>query len=199
MIVTHLYGRLADLDQLKQIADARGVALIEDCAQAHGAERRGRKAGSVGAIGSFSFYPTKNLGALGDAGALTTNDDRLADALKRLRQYGWSGKYNAVQPYGRNSRLDEMQAAMLRVKLPKLDAWNARRREIIARYRRAGSNACTFSMHPARITRRIFASSAAPSATLCAHFSRRATLARTFTIQFRITVRRRCGIFFPQI
>ena len=140
IIITHLYGQLADLDRLMSIADGHGVPVIEDCAQAHGAERGGRKAGTAGAIGCFSFYPTKNLGALGDGGALTTNEDALADTLKALRQYGWRSKYNADRPYGRNSRLDELQAAVLRVKLPKLDGWNARRREIMRRYRASGGS-----------------------------------------------------------
>lgn len=143
VIVAHLYGRLAAVEEIAQIAAAHGIALIEDCAQAHGADRGGRKAGSFGVIGCYSFYPTKNLGALGDGGALITNDTQLDEALRRLRQYGWSGKYNAVQPYGRNSRLDEMQAAVLRFKLPKVDAWNARRRAIIVRYRDAAAPACS--------------------------------------------------------
>jgi aminotransferase EvaB len=143
VIVTHLYGRLADLNSMMNITGRYGVPLIEDCAQAHGAERGERKAGTVGAIGCFSFYPTKNLGALGDGGALTTNDDQLSEAIRRLRQYGWRAKYDAVQAYGRNSRLDELQAAVLRLKLPKLDAWNARRRSIIGRYRQAASSGCS--------------------------------------------------------
>jgi len=140
VIATHLYGRLADLEGLMQVTGPRHIPIVEDCAQAHGAEQGGRKAGAVGAIGCFSFYPTKNLGALGDGGALTTNDDRLAESMGRLRQYGWRGKYDAVQAYGRNSRLDELQAAVLRLKLSKLDAWNARRRAIIGRYRQAASD-----------------------------------------------------------
>jgi dTDP-4-amino-4,6-dideoxygalactose transaminase len=139
VVITHLYGRLADLDRLKAIADRHGIPLIEDCAQALGAERAGRKAGTRGVIGCFSFYPTKNLGALGDGGALTTGNDQLADVLRKLRQYGWDKKYSAERPYGRNSRLDELQAAILRIKLGKLDGWNARRREIVARYRAAAS------------------------------------------------------------
>jgi dTDP-4-amino-4,6-dideoxygalactose transaminase len=109
------------------------VPLLEDCAQAHGASLGGRKAGSWGALACFSFYPTKNLGALGDGGAITTADAALAGRVRSLRQYGWSGKYRSAE-YGRNSRLDEMQAAILRVKLPHLDGWNARRREIAAAY-----------------------------------------------------------------
>jgi dTDP-4-amino-4,6-dideoxygalactose transaminase len=109
------------------------VPLIEDCAQSHGAALSGRKAGSWGTLGCFSFYPTKNLGALGDGGAITTGDPQLAERVRSLRQYGWSGKYHSAE-YGRNSRMDEMQAAILRAKLPHLDAWNTRRRAIAATY-----------------------------------------------------------------
>jgi aminotransferase EvaB len=135
IIVTHLYGRLADVEALFAIARRRNVPLVEDCAQAHGAERHGRRAGAFGDIGCFSFYPTKNLGALGDAGALVTRNDDLAATLRELRQYGWTSKYHAARPYGRNSRMDEIQAAVLRVKLPHLDRWNERRRAIVERYR----------------------------------------------------------------
>ena len=133
VIATHLYGRMADLPALLAVADRHGLPLIEDCAQAHGAALEGRKAGSWGTLACFSFYPTKNLGALGDGGAVTTRDARLAARVKSLRQYGWSSKYRSSE-YGRNSRMDEMQAAILRAKLPHLDAWNARRREIAAAY-----------------------------------------------------------------
>ena len=143
VVVAHLYGRLADMDGIMAVASERGVPVIEDCAQAHGAERGGRRAGSFGAVGSFSFYPTKNLGALGDGGALVTDDAELAEALRSLRQYGWRKKYEAERPHGRNSRLDELQAAILRVKLPRLDGWNARRREIIGRYRAAAGSVVT--------------------------------------------------------
>ena len=135
-IATHLYGRMADLPALLAVTNGAGVPLVEDCAQAHGAAMGGKKAGSWGALGCFSFYPTKNLGALGDGGAITTDDAGLAARVKSLRQYGWSGKYHCAE-YGRNSRLDEMQAAILRAKLPHLDGWNARRREIAAAYSRA--------------------------------------------------------------
>jgi aminotransferase EvaB len=141
VVVTHLYGRLADMSSLMDVADNHGVPVIEDCAHAHGAERDGRKAGTFGTVGCFSFYPTKNLGALGDGGAVLTNDERLAANLRSLRQYGWHAKYQADRPYGRNSRLDELQAAVLRLKLPHLDAWNARRRDIIGRYRNAAGDA----------------------------------------------------------
>jgi dTDP-4-amino-4,6-dideoxygalactose transaminase len=143
IVVTHLYGQLADLDAIVSIAGNYSVPIIEDCAQAHGAARGGRRAGTVGAIGCFSFYPTKNLGALGDGGAVTTNDSGLYDALLSLRQYGWGEKYCAARPYGRNSRLDEIQAAILRVKLPKLDSLNERRRQIVGRYREAAGSAIT--------------------------------------------------------
>ncbi|MDA1100683.1 MAG: DegT/DnrJ/EryC1/StrS family aminotransferase [Proteobacteria bacterium] len=132
VIATHLYGRLADLDALA--AAAPGVALIEDCAQAHGAMRDHVRAGAFGAIGCFSFYPTKNLGAMGDAGALTTDDPDLAATLRALRSYGWSKRFVATRSGGRNSRLDEMQAAVLSAKLPYVEGWNARRREIAAIY-----------------------------------------------------------------
>lgn len=136
IIVTHLYGLLADVPEIVRLAHDRGVPVIEDCAQAHGAMLHGRKAGAFGDIGCFSFYPTKNLGALGDGGAIATGRADLAEQIRRLRQYGWSGKYHADLAGGRNSRLDEMQAAVLRVMLPMLDRWNERRREIATRYSR---------------------------------------------------------------
>lgn len=135
VIVTHLYGRLADMEAIMALASKYGFTVFEDCAQAHGArDASGRKAGSFGSAASFSFYPTKNLGALGDGGAIITNDTTTADTLRKLRQYGWNGKYRNELRGGRNSRLDEMQAAFLRVMLPLLDDWNARRREIANRY-----------------------------------------------------------------
>jgi aminotransferase EvaB len=134
VIVTHLYGRLADTAALAALARKRGIALIEDCAQAHGAQHGGARAGTRGALGCYSFYPTKNLGALGDAGAVITDDRELASTLRALRTYGWGTKYHRTMEGGMNSRMDELQAAVLRVKLPRLDAWNMRRREIAARY-----------------------------------------------------------------
>ena len=133
VIATHLYGRMADLPALLAVTSRASVPLVEDCAQAHGASIGGKKAGSWGALACVSFYPTKNLGALGDGGAITTNDEHLAQRVRSLRQYGWSSKYQCAE-YGRNSRMDEMQAAILRAKLPHLDGWNARRREIAAIY-----------------------------------------------------------------
>lgn len=134
VIVTHLYGQLADISELVRLAHGAGVAVIEDCAQAHGAMRAGKRAGSFGDIGCFSFYPTKNLGALGDGGAIVCNDPAIASAVRTLRQYGWSKKYHVDTAHGRNSRLDEIQAAILRDKLPLLDGWNAERRRIATRY-----------------------------------------------------------------
>jgi aminotransferase EvaB len=134
IIITHLYGRMVDMPRVMQIASQFSMAVIEDCAQAHGARLDGRRAGSWGDMGCFSFYPTKNLGALGDAGAVITGTDELASGIRQLRQYGWSQKYCAALPNGRNSRMDELQAAVLRRCLPKLDAWNERRREIADTY-----------------------------------------------------------------
>jgi dTDP-4-amino-4,6-dideoxygalactose transaminase len=134
IIVTHLYGRLADMDAILPIAQARGLPVIEDSAQAHGAARGGRVAGSLGTLGCFSFYPTKNLGACGDGGAVTTSNADLAARVRRLRQYGWAEKYKAVDARGRNSRLDELQAAFLLRMLPHLSRWNARRVAIAEHY-----------------------------------------------------------------
>lgn len=137
VIVTHLYGRLANMEAILALADRHGFAVFEDCAQAHGArDASGRRAGSFGMAASFSFYPTKNLGAIGDGGAVVTNDPSVADTLRKLRQYGWTAKYRNELPGGRNSRLDELQAAFLRTMLPLLDGWNERRREIANRYSR---------------------------------------------------------------
>ncbi len=140
IIVTHLYGLLADIEDIVKLAQARGIPVVEDCAQAHGASRQGRKAGSFGDIACFSFYPTKNLGALGDGGAIATSRQDLADRVKQFRQYGWGSKYSVTLAGGRNSRLDEMQAAILRVKLPLLDQWNTRRRDIATRYSKGITN-----------------------------------------------------------
>lgn len=134
----HLYGKLAEMADILAVAEQYGLPVVEDAAQAHGAwalqAGRPRRAGAWGRIACFSFYPSKNLGALGDGGALTTDDPALADRLRRLRLYGWGEKYVAVDAGGRNSRLDELQAAVLRVKLRHLDAWNAARRERAAWY-----------------------------------------------------------------
>ncbi len=135
VLAVHLYGQLADMPAIAQLCRERGLLLLEDAAQAHGAQVEGVKAGAWGDAAAFSFYPGKNLGALGDAGALTCKDARLAEMVRALRNYGSHVKYqNLVQ--GPNDRLDELQAAMLRVKLKHLDADNARRREIARIYRR---------------------------------------------------------------
>ncbi|MFI1734608.1 DegT/DnrJ/EryC1/StrS family aminotransferase [Streptomyces acidicola] len=128
----HLYGHPADLDAIDAVAAVRGIPVVEDAAQAHGARYRGRRAGSR-YVAAFSFYPGKNLGALGDAGAVVTSDARLAERVRLLRNYGSRVKYRHEVP-GTNSRLDEIQAAALRVKLTYLDGWNARRAEVAARY-----------------------------------------------------------------
>jgi dTDP-4-amino-4,6-dideoxygalactose transaminase len=129
----HLYGQCADMDAINEVASHYGLRVIEDAAQAHGARYKGRLAGSLADAAGFSFYPGKNLGALGDAGAITTDDAALADAVRVLRNYGSRVKYYNEEK-GYNSRLDELQAALLRVKLKRLDEWNARRREVAATY-----------------------------------------------------------------
>jgi dTDP-4-amino-4,6-dideoxygalactose transaminase len=131
-ILVHLYGQPADLDSILAICARFGVTVIEDCSQAHGALYRGRRVGGFGHAAAFSLYPTKNLGAFGDAGVVTTDDDALAARLAALRQYGWRARVS--EAIGVNSRLDEMQAAILRVKLRHLDQQNARRGAIARRY-----------------------------------------------------------------
>lgn len=134
VIVTHLYGRAADVAGIRAVCAPRGVAIIEDCAQAIGARTDEGVVGSLGDAATFSFYPTKNLGALGDGGAVATPHADLAQAIRELRQYGWDRKYHVARAGGRNSRLDELQSAILRGRLRLVDAANARRREIIGRY-----------------------------------------------------------------
>jgi dTDP-3-amino-3,4,6-trideoxy-alpha-D-glucose transaminase len=134
VIPVHLYGQAAGMDAVHAVARAAGAAVVEDAAQAHGARYRGRRVGGLGAGAAFSFYPTKNLGALGDAGAVTTDDAALAAHVALLRDHGQPGKYEH-SAVGFNSRLDALQAAALRVKLPHLDEWNARRQAIAATYR----------------------------------------------------------------
>jgi dTDP-3-amino-3,4,6-trideoxy-alpha-D-glucose transaminase len=133
IIAVHLYGQPADMQALGRLTVGHDIALIEDAAQAHGAVQYNRRAGNLGTAAAFSFYPTKNLGAMGDGGAVTTNDVVLADRIRRLRNYGARVKY-VHDEMGVNSRLDEIQAAMLLTKLPGLDGKNARRREIAQRY-----------------------------------------------------------------
>jgi dTDP-4-amino-4,6-dideoxygalactose transaminase len=129
----HLYGGAADLDAVLDVAHRRSLTVIEDCAQSHGATIRGRRTGAIGDAGTFSFYPTKNLGAIGDGGMIVTADDGIAAAARLLRQYGWEERY-VSRIAGWNSRLDELQAAVLRVKLRHLDDDNRRRRGIAAAY-----------------------------------------------------------------
>lgn len=133
ILPVHLYGHPCDMDAILAAAAEHGVPVVEDCAQAHGAEYKGRKCGCFGQAGAFSFYPTKNLGAYGDAGAVVTGDAEAAERLRRLRNYGEERRYWHTSK-GFNSRLDEMQAAVLRVKLRHLDAWNEQRRKLAAAY-----------------------------------------------------------------
>lgn len=134
IVPVHLYGQPADMDAIQVIADEHGLVVVEDAAQAHGARYKGRRCGSLGQAAAFSFYPGKNLGAMGDAGAIVTNDDELAQWLRAARNYGSTVKYH--HPIcGFNSRLDSLQAAVLRVKLRYLDEWNDTRRRLADRYR----------------------------------------------------------------
>lgn len=132
IVPVHLYGRLADMESILRVARELNLLVVEDAAQAHGARSRSRRAGTFGDAAAFSFYPTKNLGALGDAGAVVTSNRKVAERARRLRSYGDAGK-GAVER-GRNSRLDALQAAVLRVKLTHLDRWNERRRQLAERY-----------------------------------------------------------------
>lgn len=133
VLAVHLYGQPADVDPLQELCVHRGVALVEDACQAHGARYKGRRAGSLGRIAAFSFYPSKNLGAYGDGGAVTTDDPELAERIRVLRNVGQSSTYNHVA-VGANERLDTIQAAVLRVKLRHLDSWNGHRRGHAAAY-----------------------------------------------------------------
>jgi dTDP-4-amino-4,6-dideoxygalactose transaminase len=144
ILPVHLYGQPADLDALAAIADRHGLLLVEDCAQSHGACWEGRRTGSVGVAAAFSFYPTKNLGALGDAGAVVTSDDEVAERARLLRNYGERARFEHVL-HGLNSRLDALQAAILAAKLPHLEDANSRRRELARQYDRllAGTSLVT--------------------------------------------------------
>lgn len=133
VIAVHLYGHAVDMDGIKKAINHRNIHIIEDAAQAHGALYKNKKAGNLGIAAGFSFYPGKNLGALGDAGGITTNDTALAKELRLLRNYGSSEKYQH-EIAGSNARLDELQAALLRIKLPLLDQWNEKRRELATLY-----------------------------------------------------------------
>ena len=133
IIAVHIYGHPADMQAICSIAEANSLPVIEDCAQAHGAMLDGRSVGSFGQAATYSFYPTKNLGAIGDGGMITTQDDKLAAKIRSLREYGWDAARNSQHP-GYNSRLDELQAAILRVKLTHLDDAITKRRDIAGRY-----------------------------------------------------------------
>ena len=145
IVPVHLYGQMCEMDAIMKIAQKNKLKIIEDCAQSHGATYKNKKAGSIGDVGCFSFYPTKIFGAYGDGGFITTNDEKLYDRMKRIRFLGmekkkmssghWNGKYYAVE-HGTNSRLDEVHAAIMLKKLPYLNEWIDRRREIANRYNR---------------------------------------------------------------
>ena len=134
VVPVHLYGRLVDMEPLLELAREHGLAVVEDAAQAHAARRGGAHAGTFGVAGTFSFYPGKNLGAFGDAGAVVTDDEALADRIRLLRDHGRRGRDNH-EVVGRNSRLDGLQAAILRAKLPALERWTAARRAMAEAYR----------------------------------------------------------------
>ncbi|GJL49413.1 DegT/DnrJ/EryC1/StrS family aminotransferase [Candidatus Nitrospira salsa] len=140
IVPVHLFGQPAPMEDINALACKWGLKVVEDCAQAHGAEILGKKVGSYGDAAAFSFYPTKNLGALGDGGAVVTNSEETAETVRQIREYGWTTRFVSNRP-GVNSRLDEIQAAVLRVKLPFLDSDNARRRSIAQRYEKA-INSC---------------------------------------------------------
>ena len=164
ILAVHLYGQACDMDALHAIARPRSILVLEDAAQAHGALYKGRRVGSLGAAAAFSFYPSKNLGALGDGGAICTNDDVLASRLRRLRNLGQRTKGEHVE-IGYNERLDGLHAALLRVKLPHLDGWNDARRAHAARYRELlepsirllgerADSPCIYHLMPARFADR---------------------------------------------
>ncbi len=164
ILPVHLYGQVCAMDPLRELAAGHGLALFEDAAQAHGASYRGRRAGALGLAGAFSFYPSKNLGALGDGGAICTDDRELADNARRLRDLGRL-ESQAHQAAGYNERLDGLQAALLRVKLPHLDAWNQARRGLAVGYREGlrgavqlldegADSPCIFHLFPIRAKER---------------------------------------------
>jgi dTDP-3-amino-3,4,6-trideoxy-alpha-D-glucose transaminase len=161
IVAVHLYGQAADVDAIRAFADPAGLFVLEDAAQAHGATYRSRRVGSLASAAGFSFYPSKNLGALGDGGAVCTNDGELAARVRRLRHLGQRSKGEHVE-LGWNHRLDGLQAALLRVKLPYLDRWNAARQDVAAHYREALSDhvglleerpesPCVYHLFPMRV------------------------------------------------
>jgi aminotransferase EvaB len=137
VVVTHLYGNVAPVNAIKEMCSPLGIKVIEDCAQAIGASEFGVRVGTIGDVGTYSFYPTKNLGGIGDGGALATDDSVIAKRITELRQYGWTSKYKIDTTGGMNSRLDEIQAAVLRIILPKLDSMNHKRIQIVEKYSKA--------------------------------------------------------------
>jgi dTDP-4-amino-4,6-dideoxygalactose transaminase len=134
VVVTHLYGQVAPIKEVVNMCNSNGIKVLEDCAQSTGAQIDSQKVGSFGDISTFSFYPTKNLGAVGDGGVILTNNDDLASITRKLRQYGWGNKYEVELENGSNSRLDEIQAAFLLAKLSFLDEWNQERISIAKQY-----------------------------------------------------------------
>ena len=161
VLAVHLYGQLCEMEPLRRFADRHGLLVIEDAAQAHGASDRGRRAGSLAAAAGFSFYPSKNLGGIGDGGAITTDDDGIAERARGLRDLGQRAKGEHLVP-GFNERLDGIQAAVLRVKLARLDIWNAARRACAESYRKAledsartlsvrDPDACVYHLFPVRV------------------------------------------------
>ncbi|TVM15496.1 erythromycin biosynthesis sensory transduction protein eryC1 [Oceanidesulfovibrio indonesiensis] len=154
VVVTHLFGAMVDVEALRSRVAALGKhcpVIVEDCAQAHGASIRGQRAGSFAELATFSFYPTKNLGAFGDGGAVLCRDGAFMDRLSQLHQYGWSKKYHVSVPLGRNSRMDEIQAAVLSARLPGLEDANAARRAVIDSYAAAAPASVAFPKRPDQI------------------------------------------------
>jgi dTDP-4-amino-4,6-dideoxygalactose transaminase len=155
IIPVHLYGHPADMDPIMEIAERYDLRVVEDACQAHGAEYKGQKVGSIGHLGCFSFYPTKNLGAYGDGGMVVTKDEGLYEKLCLLRNYGQSDRYHHIIK-GYNSRLDEIQAAMLRVKLKKLDKWNEVRRNIADAYNQLLENSDVITPKEASYAKHVY-------------------------------------------
>ena len=137
VVVTHLYGNVLPMPQIVEICNRYRVPVIEDCAQSLGANCFAQSVGTFGTVGTFSFYPTKNLGAIGDSGAIVTNDRLINEKVRQLKQYGWESKYFSAVEFGSNSRIDEIQAAVLRIGLNYLPAWNEKRRRICREYSKA--------------------------------------------------------------
>lgn len=150
IVITHLYGGIVNIDEVREVLKSNGyenISIIEDCAQAHGGMIDSRRVGSFGDIAAFSFYPTKNLGAMGDAGAITTSDENIFKKIKKLHQYGWDNKYRVEIPFGKNSRMDEIQASILSILLPHLDDYNNKRKYIYNKYRKFAGSKLKFLEH----------------------------------------------------